>query len=314
MDLKGLSDAELVVLGDDSCRRERAAILDMLCCLAEISSRRCYRELGYNSLFDLCVRRWRYARPAAARRAKAARALSKYPEIAVWMRDGDLSLSAVAALEPYLEKHGPELLHRAVGKTLDVVYSIIAEIDPKGDSPDSVRVVSVRKTESSSQTTDGVAQTADEVRVEFKFTASGELKALIERAKDILWHKYPVARLEDVLLEAMRLLIAEIDPLQHEPSKRDFSGSDLGRIPQALKEAVLRRDEGKCTWRAPDGTVCGSTRGVEVDHIVPRAKGGSSIDLNNLRTLCCSHNQLAAEQEFGELMSRTTGRAARPPS
>ncbi len=49
--------------------------------------------------------------------------------------------------------------------------------------------------------------------------------------------------------------------------------------------AVLRRDGHRCVQ-------CGSTTGpFDVDHILPRAMGGSDTDLRNLRTLCSSANR-----------------------
>jgi 5-methylcytosine-specific restriction endonuclease McrA len=65
-----------------------------------------------------------------------------------------------------------------------------------------------------------------------------------------------------------------------------------------VKRAVWERDGGRCQWPASSGGICGSTFQLELDHIVPVARGGpSSID--NLRVVCRAHNQLAARQVFG---------------
>lgn len=54
-------------------------------------------------------------------------------------------------------------------------------------------------------------------------------------------------------------------------------------IPTVVKLEVWRRDRGKCT-------VCGSTRDLHFDHIIPYSKGGSSTTADNVQLLCSRHN------------------------
>jgi hypothetical protein len=70
-------------------------------------------------------------------------------------------------------------------------------------------------------------------------------------------------------------------------------------IPAEVKRAVWLRDGGKCQWPVASGGVCGSTRQLELDHVVPVARGGPST-VDNLRVTCRCHNALAARQVFGE--------------
>jgi HNH endonuclease len=50
------------------------------------------------------------------------------------------------------------------------------------------------------------------------------------------------------------------------------------QIPESVRAAVIVRDGGHCRR-------CGSTRNLEVDHIVARSRGGSSEE-DNLQALC----------------------------
>jgi hypothetical protein len=68
--------------------------------------------------------------------------------------------------------------------------------------------------------------------------------------------------------------------------------------PKALERKVRARDEHRCTWIQPNGTRCGSRWQLEIDHVIPVAKGGLTT-LENLRCLCRNHNALAAEMTFG---------------
>lgn len=71
-------------------------------------------------------------------------------------------------------------------------------------------------------------------------------------------------------------------------------------IAPAIRDRVYVRDEGQCTFEAPDGRRCASTRGLQIDHIRPVALGGEGED-ENLRVLCAYHNRLEAERVLGPL-------------
>ena len=50
------------------------------------------------------------------------------------------------------------------------------------------------------------------------------------------------------------------------------------KIPENVRVAVWRRDEGKCVK-------CGSRENLEYDHIIPISKGGSNT-VRNIELLC----------------------------
>lgn len=56
-------------------------------------------------------------------------------------------------------------------------------------------------------------------------------------------------------------------------------------IPQDVKIAVSVRDGGKCR-------VCGLTKDLQYDHIIPWSRGDSSTDPDNIQLLCGYHNRL----------------------
>ena len=75
-------------------------------------------------------------------------------------------------------------------------------------------------------------------------------------------------------------------------------GKGPRRIPKAVRDRVYTRDEGRCTFVGADGRRCGSTWDLEIDHVVPVARGGDDSP-GNLRLLCRGHNIEQAEREFG---------------
>jgi 5-methylcytosine-specific restriction endonuclease McrA len=77
------------------------------------------------------------------------------------------------------------------------------------------------------------------------------------------------------------------------------SGEDRSRhIPPSTRDAVFKRDEGRCTYVGPNGVRCGATHRLQIDHIVPYARGGSNAAAN-LRLLCERHNKQEAERVYG---------------
>ena len=66
-----------------------------------------------------------------------------------------------------------------------------------------------------------------------------------------------------------------------------------------MADIVWRRDGGRCAYLGPDGHRCGETAWLELDHIIPWARGGRSDEPGNIRLLCRAHNQSEAARLFG---------------
>jgi len=154
-------------------------------------------------------------------------------------------------------------------------------------------------------------------RLRVGFDAAAVIGPLLERMRQLLRHKYPEGRLEDLIREALELYLDRKDPqrrlertlakgedpaaLPERPVERFPREWAAGRyIPAKVKSAVWVRDDGSCVWKNTDGKACGSKDWLEYDHIHPYAKGGRSDDPRNIRLLCRQHNQGAALAVFGE--------------
>ena len=160
-------------------------------------------------------------------------------------------------------------------------------------------------------------------RYKVQFTAGQEYVDLLERAGDLLAHTVQDRRnrtLEEVQLRALRLLVDALEkrkyattdqPRSSEPSddasERAASPSRAekprrrgrGRyVPAAVRRAVWKRDEGRCTYVAATGQRCRETGCLELHHEEAYARGGPPTE-SNLSLRCRAHNALAAEEDFG---------------
>jgi 5-methylcytosine-specific restriction endonuclease McrA len=161
-----------------------------------------------------------------------------------------------------------------------------------------------------------------------QFLASDELMAKFEEAKALLSHRSGDGSFAEVLAiileeflerhsptarqarrevrksrktEARRTsAAADPTPDVHSRRRECKAGNHPSRhIPVEVRDEVFVRDGGACTFAARDGTRCGSTRSLQIDHIRPYAAGGTH-DPSNLRLLCAAHNRLAAERTLGK--------------
>jgi 5-methylcytosine-specific restriction endonuclease McrA len=132
-------------------------------------------------------------------------------------------------------------------------------------------------------------------------TVSRRFLDKLDAARAARSHAQPSATAEAILEEALDLLLAREAKRREAATERPpatprDSASD--RIPAHVRREVWGRDEGRCTWPLHDGGRCGSTHRLELDHVVPKARGGAST-ADNLRLLCGAHNAEAARRVFG---------------
>ncbi len=75
------------------------------------------------------------------------------------------------------------------------------------------------------------------------------------------------------------------------PTESQVPRATRAPIPAPLRREVWQRDQSRCVN-------CGSHHALEIDHVIPVARGGINT-LENLRLLCRSCNQFSAIQTFG---------------
>lgn len=117
--------------------------------------------------------------------------------------------------------------------------------------------------------------------------SEAELVKVYEKLREGIWVYNGVFELVDAWLETLggravfkfRLQIA--DRTQVSPNSLELDHERM--IPSHVKLEVWKRDQGRCTE-------CGSSTNLHFDHIIPFARGGSSLTAKNVQLLCARHN------------------------
>ena len=73
---------------------------------------------------------------------------------------------------------------------------------------------------------------------------------------------------------------------------------DPRHMPASVRRAVWKRDQHRCTHIGARGHRCEERGMLELDHVIPVARGGAGT-LQNLRPRCRAHNQYEAERVYG---------------
>lgn len=316
MELKNLGDEELEEGLKLAVSRERESLADVIEHLVEFNVRRLACHKGYPSLFKYCTTVLGYSEGAAYKRINCSRAVERFPRILEFLRTGDLHLEAVSILAPHLnQENSARLLEQSRGKTKIELESMAAGFNPLPAQRDSIRPVAVVVPKKSEQERAGQAEPVDfplpspepQVRMRISFTAGKDCYERLERAKQLLRHKFPFGQLEAIFDQALEDLLDRRDPdrrsarqAAQERKERGSSMQSSRRIPQRVKDEVWQRDGGRCVFSGADGRRCGEKSFLEYDHIIPYALGGRSDTPKNVRLLCRAHNQEASRRVFRE--------------
>lgn len=313
LNLSNLTDMDLLSRTETLRNTEHESMTDILQHLIEIESRRLDLDLGYSSLFNYCVECLEYSASAAGRRIQAARCIRRYPVVLEMLEKLELSLSAISQIEGILtDDNYQSILERVKGAPSRDVEKIACEYRPPLKFRDRVRPVCVAKKAALSNEGAGADQLMVEKKMLVQLLASEEQVEKLEKVKAMLSGVNPNMPLADVIEVLADEYLERHTPEARQARRETRKGSaslDSRRreckntqpsrdIPDAVRDDILIRDGGQCTYVAADGRRCECRTDLEIDHLVPYAVGGSH-DPSNLRLLCSGHNKLAAEKSMG---------------
>jgi len=333
--------------------REREVIVDVIIHLSEIAKRKLHAREGFSNIHAYLQKTFLYSGGATYRRMQAVKLSARFPEVLAYLSQGKLNLTSICLIEPHVTfSNGKRIIEQVLGKTKQEIEVFLADtfqVKPKQmqdkmrqlpvikkrvpvqecHSERETRRISNSAAENSTENShvekiDGRTskenmryQTVEIRRVKVEFVVDEKVAKKIERAKEVLRHKFPEGKLEDIIDQALEDLLEKRDVVrkvrrmaekqkvqrvEQKVSKTPVNGKskqiETRYIPASIRRLVWQRDTGQCSYKSPNGQLCGERSFLQIDHIKPWALNGKH-KLENLRLLCSPHNRYRAEQTFG---------------
>jgi hypothetical protein len=310
-----IDDQALIIQLKELLAREREARADFIAHLAEFDRRRLYLVAGFPTLFAWLTTAMRMSNASAFRRATAARLVTTYPSILAALRNGRVSLNKVCALrEAFTADNVDQLLRRAAAMTEREVEELASRMTGRPLTRplrDSIIIIPSPAPDPNSHCDDLASVTeanspdegARPVQQRITISVGPEFLQLLDEVRAALSHSHPNASVEALLGACMKAMLTQKARKVRAEVKRPrppTSKNPKGRhVPAAVRRAVWKRDDARCTFVSASGRRCGATSRLQLHHRIPFARGGRAT-VENLTLLCRQHNDLAARQEYGD--------------
>lgn len=298
-------------------QEERGITRQVVEMIAFCVKRKFYAELGYSSVMNWLMKAHGYPKSCAYRRIEAAKLVASVPEAIERLEEGRVNLSTLATLQSAIRQEEKRTASKITNERREELLSLIEDKTEE----QAERVVAIEFPEIVKDNVESVKPvSATETRVNVVFT--DEQMALLERVREITGHSHFGASWSELMVVMAKFYLKHNDPIQkveraiereEKKLKRDAkksSGAELESnqssgpelspdVSPQLRAAIIFRDGGRCIYRDSEtGNRCDGRTQLEVDHIVPRAFGGSD-DPENLRTYCRAHNRFEADLKLG---------------
>src|SRR5215203_2644045 len=130
------SDEELVSQIASLCLEGRRLVARLIVHLIEVEERALDKKSACSSMWEFCTERLKMSEGETSRRLNAARLVRRFPSVLHRIERGEVHLSALRKLGPYLhEENVDAVLDEAMGKTRSQLDEMIARRFPRPDAP-----------------------------------------------------------------------------------------------------------------------------------------------------------------------------------
>ena len=301
--LQSLSPEELhhsLLQCGGSLREQHVACIQHLIVLIP---RRDFLSRGYPSLIPYLEKELRISTGLAYRLWNTAELALREPSTLTLLQSGELSLEAASELFRALRERGvprhasaarpfkkerpsshakmpplsPQeqhsLFQQIQNKPLKHVERILAEVRPEPKKPKRTLTRLPGK----------------RVRIVLEFSDS-EFQE-ISNAQKTLSSSVPSMKLEHLFLYLVR---KKQQNQTKSSSPKPKTSTPPKSITPKIRKKLLAQSKHQCQFVSPQGLRCSATTHLDIDHILPKSKGGSN-HIQNLRVLCAAHNRSAPD-------------------
>ncbi len=246
---------------------ERKTTTQILDHLAEVNRRKLFLKYGCDSLLKYCVKQLKYSEGAAYRRIKALRLTTEMPGLKENIQLGNLNLTQLSDAQSLFDLAKQEKQKVSTDDKLAILEKIRNK--NKHDSLNIVR---------------------EELNLPI---LSHKIEIPVKRETYDKWIDFKGRLVHKNLTDEMLLnyaidkTLANIESISHQrlQGAQPLKNENTRYIPLRFKQELLKKANYRCSHPH-----CKSSFGLEIDHIIPFAKGGKTT-LDNLRVLCRHHNQ-----------------------
>jgi hypothetical protein len=296
-----LSDDELLARVRTHCAANARLLADLITDLIDVEDRGIHLREACSSMFEFCKRRFAMSPSQAWRRTTAARLVRRVPALLPYVRRGDVDLSTLLLLRNVIDENNAEDLvcaTRCRSKRQIERYLESRNATSGGDKK-AARHPPKAAASALGERLEAISEQLHVLEVAIR----NETRILIERARHLVSTTMPNPTLAELVHRAFQDLVETLEKAVSEArSKRaavQRPPAKAGYVSRAVRYAVFVRDGFQCTFVSASSERCPATRHLEIDHIIPRAHGGTD-ELTNLRCVCRAHNRYFAEEILGK--------------
>jgi hypothetical protein len=264
MNLKSLSDSELLN-GVRSLRaNERKLDRQIVEYICEIETRRLYAEIGYPNIIDWLVKDLGYSESSAYRRVMAARAIRAVPEAAVKIEEGSLTLVTLAKVQSVIRIEEKRTGERV---SLETRSTIIAQTENK-TLRETVRIAAEHFPEA--------MQTSGSQIYSTQISLTDEQLALLERVRELKSHSSFGASLGEIVAALANEYLDRNDPLRREVKPRSVLKKSLVKSPDI---SLLKEPLAEISGGAPQSGTTVAIRSRSGSLLVKGSESGTGSEL-----------------------------------
>jgi hypothetical protein len=337
MELKRLSDDQLVLSAENQFAIERKTSHYILLHLKEISLRRVYAKRGLPNLREMLIKHFRQSETAANQRLKSLELMLDVPAVEDRLISGDLNMSTVAMAQRQINRE-EKLTGKEISK--EKKAEIVESITNKTMAKAEIELFKLLPETASHPET--YERRVSEHATRLNLTVPNDVMEMLIRLKEIWAHIDPTMDHVEVIRRSFKMTLQKVDPAQRKTSikksnidmqnnidsctrdsvQRASTSSRSSTLPQKstqhltdsvkhrgtkrptyykreLDRALWERAQSRCEFiDEKTGRRCDCRFGLQREHVNPLALGGAN-DLSNMQLLCATHNQLRARHVFG---------------
>ena len=288
--LAHLSNQDLIDQMTQTRKSELKNAADILIYIDEVSHRRIHLAAGFSSIYKFLREKFRYSKDESYARVRAAQTFFLNPKIEKALRENKTCITYLMQAQVAFNREDKRL--KAINQPKlsfqtkrEVLNRIIENREAKRTL--ATAFPSLQKDFNSEK------PVTAELTV-YQFSLDKEAAEKLKRVKELNSHTVPDGNLSDLVSHLLTEFLKRHDQKPKKPADQTKTQNQRKHISIHTKRELHENAHHQCEFTSSNGTRCAETFGLQIEHTVPIARGGTD-SYDNLKILCREHNRYAAE-------------------